>query len=87
MDWRTALFEQAHSDYEILQLLSRENAAGTSYRRPGAHQRERRPEPGVSLAGTQHGDCTCQPPFPSLRFTGKSMLNMLKFLDRCFQII
>ena len=37
-------------------------------------------EPSTVIAPASHL-------FPSLRFTGKSMLNMLKFLDRCFQII
>ena len=156
MDWRTALFEQAHSDYEILQLLSRENAAFCHQLHylqmateklakgfatpPGGPQPPKVHRAFVNFMRSVRGNrqlrqaCNCGPGqieayitsllplarliedlaptnandgpnpeypwqepgtviapvshlFPSLRFTGKSMLNMLKFLDRCFQII
>ncbi len=156
MDWRTALFEQAHSDYEILQLLSRENAAfchqlhylqmATEKLAKGFSTPPGGPQPPkvhrafvgfLRLARSNRQlrqACNCGPGqieayiasllplarliedlapanagegpnaeypwqepgtvvapvshhFPEFRFTGRNMLNMLKFLDRCFQII
>ena len=156
MDWRTALFEQAHSDYETLELLSREGAAfchqlhylqmATEKLAKGFSTPPGGPQPlkvhraFVNLLRSVKSNrqlrqaCFCGPGqveayvasllplarliedlapanagegpnaeypwqgpgtmvtpvgyrFPELQFTRRNMLNMLKFLDRCFQII
>jgi len=155
-DWRTALFEQARSDYELLQLLGRENApfchqlhylqmateklAKGFSTPPGGPQPPKVHRAFVSFMRSVNGNrrlrqaCNCGPGqieayiasllplarliedlapanandgpnpeypwrepggivapvnyhFTNLQFRGRNMLNMLKFLERCFQII
>ncbi len=161
MDWRTALFEQARSDYEMVKLLSRNNAPlchqlhflqmATEKLAKGFGTPRGGPQPPkvhrafVRLMRSVKGDphlqraCNCGPgqidayiasllpvarliedlapaiandgpnpeypwqassgvipggviapinyPFPALQFSSRGMVNMLTFLDRCFQII
>ena len=155
-DWRTALFAQARSNYELLKLLSRENAplcpqlhylqmateklAKGFSTPPGGPQPPKVHRAFVNFMRSVHGSrtlrqaCHCGPgqieayidlllplarliedlapanasdgpkpeypwqipagiiapvhyPFTNLQFQNRNMLNMLKFLERCFQII
>jgi hypothetical protein len=155
-DWRTALLDQARSDYELLQLLIRENvplchqlhylqmtteklAKGFSTL-PGGPQPPKVHRAFVTLLRSAKGNrqlrqaCNCGPgqieayiasllplarliedlapanandgpnpeypwrepagvvapavySFPSLQLKSRGMINMLRFLERCFQIV